>query len=342
MRNPGEFKILAWADRYRIYLLLAVVAVGLSLIAPRFLNLFNLTVILKSACLNATVAIGFTIVMICGELDLSIGTTLTLGAMLAVGLQPKIGWAGSVAVALAAGLAVGVANGLLVTKARIHSFMATLGTLTIGQGVIYLFSRGASVSVTGASDFALADFLDRPLVPPLTPRVLITIALVACCQLVLARTRAGRNVYLVGGSREAAWAAGINPARYLIAAFALSGFLSALGGTLYAMSISSATNDLGVSALMDVIAATIIGGTAMSGGKGSVTRSAVAVLTFAMLFNGFNRLDLGSEFRILVSGVVLAAVVLGDALSAYRHEQIRGRRAFLMDELRQGRGEQPK
>jgi ribose/xylose/arabinose/galactoside ABC-type transport system permease subunit/voltage-gated potassium channel Kch len=256
--------------------------------------------------LNALVAAGFTVVMICGELDLSVSSTLTLGAMLVIGLRPTLGWGGSLLAALGAGVLVGLANGVLVTRARIHSFIATLGTMTVAQGVIYMYSHGSSVSVTGAGDFALADFLETPVLPLLPPRVLVTLVFVVVIQWVLSCTRPGRNLYLVGGSKETAWLAGLNPHAYVTAAFVLSGFCAALGGALFAMGISSATTDLGVSALMDVITATIIGGTAMAGGRGSVVRSALAVLTFAAMFNGFNRLGFGSELRIFVAGLVLS------------------------------------
>ena len=331
LRSNNAF---GWIDRNRIYLLLAAVLVGMSVFAPKFLNAYNLTVITKAASLNALVAIGFTIVMICGELDLSIGSTLTLGAMLAIGLRPALGWAGSFSAAVAAGAAVGLVNGLLVSKARINSFIVTLGSLTVVQGLIYTYSHGSSLSVTGASDFALADFLEKRLVTLVTPRVLITALLVGVFHFIMTSTRPGRNVYMVGGNKETAWVSGINPARYVLMAFVLSGLLAALGGALFAMSMSSATTDLGASALMDVISATIIGGTVMTGGKGSVLRSAVAVLTFAALFNGFNRLGLGSEFRIFVAGLVLALVVLYEAWTVYQHEKVKGRRAVLMDELK--------
>jgi ribose transport system permease protein len=339
MRKHIVQSTLRWLGEQRIYVLFAATMLAMSLWAPKFLNVYNLTVITKAAALNALVAAGFTVVMICGELDLSICSTLTLGAMLAVGLRPACGWYGSVAIALGSGVLVGLVNGALVTRARIHSFIATLGTMTIAQGVIYLYSHGSSVSVTGAGDFALADFLEGPLVPLVTPRVLATLVLVLVVQGVLSHTRLGRNVYLVGGNKETAWLAGLNPNAYVTGAFVLSGFTAALGGVLFAMGISSATTDLGVSSLMDVITATIIGGTAMAGGRGSVLRSALAVLTFAAMFNGFNRLGFGSELRIFVAGLVLAAVVLHEAWSRNRHERLRGRRAYLLDELeRAGRG----
>lgn len=329
-RNQFIQNGLRWLGEQRIYVLFGLTLLVMGVWAPKFLNLYNLTVITKAMSLNALVAAGFTVVMICGELDLSVSSTLTLGAMLAVGLRPTCGWYGSVAVALGAGVAVGLANGWLVTRARIHSFIATLGTMTIVQGIIYLFSHGSSVSVTGEGDFALADFLEQAFVPLLTPRVAVTLLLVGLIQGVLSWTRVGRNLFLVGGSKETAWLAGLNPRAYVTGAFALSGFTAALGGALFAMGISSATTDLGVSSLMDVITATIVGGTAMSGGRGSVVRSALAVLTFAAMFNGFNRLGFGSELRIFVAGLVLAGVVLHEAWTRWRHERVRGRRSYLL------------
>ena len=342
MRSERLRRVGSWLGEQRIYVLLAVTMLVLSAWAPKFLNHYNLTVIAKSASLNALVAVGFTVVLICGELDLSIGTTITLGAMLAVGLQPSLGWCGSVAVALVTGVGVGVANGLLVTKLRLHSFIATLGSMTMAQGVIYMYSHGSSVSVTGAADLDLGAFLESPLgvdVPFLSlfaPRTLVTVAVVLLVHWGLTCTRPGRNLFLVGGSKETAWLAGLNPDAYVLGAFALSGFTAALGGALVGMGMSSATTDLGTSALMDVISATIIGGTAMSGGRGSVLSSAVAVLTFAAMFNGFNRLGFGSEFRVFVAGLVLAGVVLQEAWARARHERTRGRRSDLLAAWRQG------
>jgi ribose/xylose/arabinose/galactoside ABC-type transport system permease subunit len=334
-RKRGN-RLLVFVDRYRIYLLLAAVFAVMSLVAPRFLNPLNLTIIMRSTCLDATVALGFTIVLICGQLDLSIGATLTLGAMLAIGLQPVLGWWGSFLAAVAAGAGVGLINGLLVTRSRISSFIATLGTLTIVKGVIYIYCHGSSVSATGDAALARADFLERALVPLLTPRVLATAALVALAQWYLTRTRPGRNFFLVGANQETAWQSGVDPARYVTAAFVVSGVTAALGGALFALSMCSATPDLGDSSLMGVIAATIVGGTTMTGGRGSVLRSAVAVLAFAALFNGFNRLGYGSEIRVLVAGLVLALVVVHEAVAALRHDRTRGRRPVLMDELTKG------
>jgi len=324
--------VLSWIDKYRIIILLAVVFLFMALFAPRFLNGFNMTIIMKSMSLNAMVAIGFTIVLICGQLDLSIASTLTLGAILVVGVRQDYGWTAGVLAALAAGTTVGLVNGLLVAKAKIHSFIVTLGTLTIVQGIVYIYSGGSAISVTSPADFALGDFLEMQLIPLITPRVLITVLVILGFEIFFTRTRPGKNFYMVGGNRETAWLAGINTDGYLIAAFAISGFAAALGGALFAMSMSSATTDLGSNSLLIVVAATIIGGTSMAGGKGHVLYSGIAVLMLSVLFNGLNRFGVGSEVRIFASGVILAAVILYEAYALYRHEKERGRRPELMKE----------
>jgi ribose transport system permease protein len=333
MRSERIMALLGALDRHRIYVLLALVFATMPFVATGFCTGNNLTTVLKSSCLNATVAIGFTIVMICGELDLSIGATLTIGAMLAIGLRTPLGLPGCLAAAIAAGALVGLVNGLIVTKARVNSFIATLGSMTILQGLIYIYCHGSSMSITGAADLNLADFLEEPLVPLLTPRVLITVVLVALAQVYLTWTRPGRNVFLVGGNRETAWFAGVNPVRYVIGAFVASGVFAAVGGALFSLSICAATPNLGTSCLMDVIAATIVGGTAMAGGRGSVLRSALAVLTFTALFNGFNLLGFQNELKVLLAGVVLALVVVYEAVVVQRHERSRGQRPDLLAEL---------
>ena len=204
------------------------------------------------------------------------------------------------------------------------------------QGIIYIYSHGSSLSVSTDSAFELADLLERQIAPLVTPLIIITLMLVFGSQAVLSWTKWGRNFFLVGGNKETAWFSGVSPTRYIVAAFIVSGVMSALGGALCSMAMCSATTGLGAACLMDVIAATIVGGTAMAGGKGSIVRSAVAVLMFAMLFNGFNRLGYASELKVLVAGLVLALVVVHEAVMARRRERERGRRPMLMDELAEG------
>jgi ribose transport system permease protein len=325
---------VAFADRYRIYLLFVVVFAFMSVFAPKFFNFINLTSILKAISMNVAVSIGFTIVMICGQLDLSIGTVVSFAGLLTLGLQPRLGFPGSIAVAIIGGCLVGLFNGILVTKAKINSFIVTLGTMTILQGGIYQFSGGNSISVTTDQAFAISDFLGKSFLPLLTPRILISLVLVLVMELILRRTRAGRNFYIVGGNKSTAWLAGINTDRYIIIAFVLSGLGAAIGGIASVLEQTSATLNLGDSSLMYVISATIIGGTAMSGGKGGVLRSAVAIFTLEMLYTGVILFGLGNEVKISLAGLILAYVVLYEAYAIFKHEKTLGQRPELMKEVK--------
>jgi len=331
MRSRGS--LLSLGDRYRIYVLFVAVFAFMSLLSPKFFTVYNFTTILNAITMNATVAIGFTVVMICGQLDLSIGTVITFAGVLTMGLQPYLGFAGSIAVAVLGGAIVGLVNGLLVTKTRINSFIVTLGTMTILQGSIYQFSGGNSISVTTDQVFAISDFLGKNLLPLITPRVLITIILVVAVEFILRRTRAGRDFYIVGGNRSTAWLAGINTDRTITAAFVLSGVTAAIGGVVSVLVSTAATLKLGENSLMYVISATIIGGTAMSGGKGGVLRSVAAIMTLEMLYTGIILFGLGNEVKIFFAGLILAYVVLYEAYAVYRHEKTLGQRPWLMKEL---------
>lgn len=301
----------------------------MAIAAPHFFTLSNQTTILKGMSLSMPAAIGFTVVMICGQLDLSIGTNLTLGGMMAIGLQPHWGWGGSILAALLCGLLVGFINGVLVAKVKVDSFIATLGTMTITQGLIYMFCHGGTLTL---DSFQFGTWMETPFLPLLSPRIFITIILVSIAEFLLLRTHAGRNIYLVGGNPATAWNAGLPVDRYIIGAFVASGFLACLGGVLFGIGINSAMPTMGNNSLMEVVAAVIIGGTSMSGGRGSVVKSMVALIALTMLYNGLECLGAGWEIRKIASGFVLASVVLFDARAAARQRTMRGCRHELLEE----------
>lgn len=157
--------VLTFVDRNRIYILFILVFLFMAFFAPRFFNVFNLTTIMRTMAMNATVAIGFTIILIIGQLDLSIGTIITFSGILGLGLKEYLGFGGSVPVAILAGGAIGFVNGLLVAKAKINSFIVTLGMMTILQGAIYAFTGGNSVSLSTDDAFAVSDWLSGMIFP---------------------------------------------------------------------------------------------------------------------------------------------------------------------------------
>jgi len=321
-------------DRHRALLMFLGAYLFLSLFAPHFFTFYNTTSLLKASSLNGIVAIGFTLIFILGELDLSVGAVVMLCGMLVPGLQPELGWAGGILCALLAGACIGLVNGLLVAKAGISSFIVTLGMMVILEGVMHIYSGGSSMSV---ASFGLADWLDRPLLPLLPPRVIITFALVGGASLFLQKTPLGRGFFIVGGDPEMAWRAGLNRDRYLILGFVICSVTAALGGALLAASLSSMTGDavLATRTLMTVLAAVIIGGTPLTGGKGSVVKSYFAVLLLTTVSNGIGCFGLGFEVQMFANGVILAAVVLYEAYVIYRHNLLKGQRPHLLADLEQ-------
>ncbi|TFG58236.1 MAG: ABC transporter permease [Spirochaetales bacterium] len=337
MRSIGKSSVTSWVDKYRIFLLFGVVFLFMSVFAPRFFNSYNLTSIMRTVAMNGAVAIGFTIVMICGQLDLSIGTVITFSAVVALGLKTALGFGVSVPLAVIAGAGIGLINGLLVAKAKINSFIVTLGMMTLLQGAIYTGTGGNTIALSTPDAFAVSDFLTKMIFPLVTPRVLITLVLVALFTVFMQKTRIGRNFYMVGGNRMTAWLAGINTDRYTIIAFILSGTLAAIGGVFFAMEQAATTLKLGETSLMYVISATIIGGTAMSGGKGGILKSFVAILTLEVLYQGIVLFGLGNEVKIFIAGLILAFVILYEAFTVFRHEKVVGQRPELVAELEKGK-----
>lgn len=331
--NRPRLGIAQLLDRYRAFLLFLILFVLLSIFAPNFFNFYNFTTILRGASLNGVVAIGFTIMFILGQLDLSVGAVVMFCGMLVIGLQPDFGWYGSFFITVFVGSLIGLVNGILVAKAKIHSFIVTLGMMIILTGALHLYSDGGSMS---AYDFTMSDWLETPVIPLLPPRVIITLLLVLGSSFFLNWTRFGKGFFMVGGNPETAWLAGLNSEKYVILGFILSSTMSAIGGSLFAISLSSMSSYaiLGTRTLMTVLAAVIIGGTSMSGGKGSIINSFFAVLLLTTLFNGIGAFGFGFEVQIFVNGLILALVVLYESYSNYRYEILKGQRAELLEELK--------
>jgi len=306
-----------------------------TLFAPNFFNMFNLNSLLRTTNLYAMMSIGLTMVMICGQLDLSIQSVMNLGAVLTLGMfsNNNLPWGIAIIIGVLAGLVFGLINGILVAKAKISSFIVTLGTMTIAQGVVFLYCRAGSIGV--GSDFSFSDLITGQIVPLLPPITIATLLAVAVFSFLLNKTAFGRRMYMVGGNPEAAWLAGINRDFTYIAAFTLSGGLAALAGILFSIAQGTAVpnmGDSGISPLMLTIAATIIGGVSMAGGRGGVAKSYFAVLTLVTLFNMLSCFGAGYEVQILAAGLVLAIIVLYESVSMYFNDKIKGIRPNLLED----------
>jgi ribose transport system permease protein len=275
-----------------------------------FLTPGNLENVTRQVSLDAPVVFGETVVLIAGGIDLSVGATMAMAAILAIGFQ---NWGATVAtlVALGFGFAVGALNGLLVTRARIIPFIATLGTMSIARGVMLTYTHQQPLS--GIIDsFAIWGAGGLGLVPlPL----IIALGLTLMLSLALKYTRLGRNLYAIGGDREAAYLAGVSVNRHLFIAFLASGVLSALGGVLLASRLNSASVQLGNDTPLLALTAALIGGASLLGGRGTVGGAFLGVLALGMLANGLNLLGVETYHQIAIRAAILIMVVGVDALA---------------------------
>lgn len=334
MEKAGKIKINAgFINDYRAYIFLAAVLIA-GLFAKNFYTVYNFTSIFNSATLYTFIGIGFTLCMIAGHMDLSVGYMANMGAILVLGMYTLAGlpWIVAFLIAVGVGALTGIFNGILVAKAKIHSFIATLGTQFVLKGLMYIYCNGAEISVKG--DFGLTDALNASLeFLPISTVFIITLSVVVVFAIMLAKTRFGRSVYLMGGNLETAWLAGIKSDKSTILVFMLSGIVCALGGALYAAYMGTATptmGEKGIAPLMVALTATIIGGTDINGGKGSVVNTFISILAIVAMFSVLTTLVGKFEIQILFIGIVLAFCVIYETLSKYNKQKTIGVRPNLL------------
>lgn len=345
--------IISKLNNNRAYVLLILVVVIMTAIKPNFVWTGNLVPLVKTALLPITVGMGFTYVMIGGNFDLSVGAIINVGASIVMGEFNRFYWlfggeaAGTKAVvfawiiaivfALAAGVLVGLINGLLVAKGRIHSFIVTIGMLTALQGFVYTYCKGNTISADNALFVEIIErpFIKAPYVEAFTIRFVVTLIVLIFFEVLLLKTKWGRDLLMVGSNEEAAFYAGIDTQRKVIWTFIISGFTASLGGIMFAISMNAAVpnyGERGINPLMVVLASTIIGGTELTGGRGSVVKTAIAALTIQSLFNGLIMMGMGFDAQVLAAGVLLAVVVLYESFSLYRQSLRKGAKAALLKE----------
>ena len=276
---------------------------------PHFLTVSNLLNVLEQTTLNAIVAVGMTFVIISGGIDLSVGSVLALagialGLALVAGMSPPA----AVALALVVGIVCGLANGLLIAFGRLPPFIATLGMMSIARGVALMAAEGRPISGFGDGFRALAT--DRVLMIPAP--VIVTALVYAAAHFVLSRTVFGRATYAIGGNEEAARLSGVAVRFHKTAIYGVAGLTSAIAAVVLTARLNSAQPTAGTMYELDAIAATVIGGTSLLGGEGSLMGTLVGALIMGVLRNGLNLLNVSSFVQQVVIGVVIIGAVLVD------------------------------
>jgi ribose transport system permease protein len=284
--------------------LCVLLAIGFSIAIPNFLAQSNTFAILQVVAPIGLAALGVSVTMLAGEVDLSIGSMAVLGGIVAVRLAGH-GAALAVCVTLALGILLGAIQGLLISRLRMSSLVLTIGTLILLSGCAYLLSGNAAVSL---GDFRAGEFLSSRYWV-FSPVSLTFLALTALIWLGLNRSRYGHEIYAIGGGRREAEAAGVRTRRPLMLAFGVSGGMGALTGALVSLSTGGATPTGFSAVLLNSIAAAVIGGIALSGGRGSVWGVAMGALALGFISNGVN--VLGAQVYVsqfLTGGLLLAAL----------------------------------
>lgn len=283
----------------------------LSFLSPYFLTVSNLLNVLEQTAINAVIAVGMTFVIVSGGIDLSVGSIVAFsGVLLASALQAPLPIAVAIAVGLGAGALCGLVNGLLVTLGRLPPFIATLGMMSVARGAALVFTSGRPVSGFTAGFRGVAT--ERVLGIPAP--VLAAAAVYVLAHLLLTRTRFGRYVYAMGGNEEATRLSGVAVPFHKTMVYVLSGVMSALAAVLLTARLNSAQPIAGIMYELDAIAATVIGGTSLLGGSGTLGGTLVGALVMGVLRNGLNLLGISSFLQQIVIGVVIIAAVLVDSV----------------------------
>ncbi|EEY36378.1 ribose ABC transporter permease [Vibrio mimicus] len=302
-----------WLIEQKSLIALLFLVVVVSFLNPNFFTVDNILNILRQTSVNAIIAVGMTLVILTAGIDLSVGSVLALcGAFAASLIAMEVPVLLAVPTALLAGAALGAISGIIIAKGKVQAFIATLVTMTLLRGVTMVYTDGRPIS-TGFTDtadtfawFGTGYALGIP-VP-----VWLMVVVFAGAWYLLNHTRFGRYVYAVGGNESATRLSGINVDRVKIGVYAICGLLAALAGIIVTSRLSSAQPTAGMGYELDAIAAVVLGGTSLMGGKGRIMGTLIGALIIGFLNNALNLLDVSSYYQMIAKAVVILLAVLVD------------------------------
>lgn len=292
-------------------LALVLLFIVITVLNPSFMEPNNILNLLRQTSINALIAFGMTFIILTGGIDLSVGSILALSSalmagMMVSGLDPIL----AILVGILLGAIMGVINGILVSKGKMAPFIVTLATMTIFRGLTLVYTDGKPI--TGIGDSVMFQMLGRGYflgVP--VPAVVMIIAFLILWFL-LHKTSFGRKTYAIGGNERASRISGIKVDRVKVAIYGLAGTMAAIAGAILTSRLNSAQPTAGQSYEMDAIAAVVLGGTSLSGGKGRLFGTLIGVLIIGTLNNGMNLLGVSSFYQQVVKGAVILIAVLLD------------------------------
>ncbi|MCF7942038.1 MAG: ABC transporter permease [Spirochaetia bacterium] len=312
-----QFTRIRSTQEFVVFLVLVLLFIIMSLASPYFLKTQNLFNLLRNMSTIGVVGIGITMVLITGGVDLSLGSIVAVTAM----FTARMLWMGipslvAIPAGFLLGFLLGAVNGLVIAKVGVPPFITTLGMMSIARGLTYLFAtgvKGAVASNIGVTNgFILA--VGGGYLGVVPNSVIEMVLLVIIFQWFLNNTTLGRQVYALGSNREAARLSGVNIVKVEVFVYTLTGGLCALAGLMYAGLLSTAATNAGVGMEMDVIAAVVIGGASLSGGKGTIIGAVIGAAIMAIIKNAFVLLHLPTFVQTITLGLVVVLAVAADNL----------------------------
>ncbi|QHQ35126.1 ABC transporter permease [Algicella marina] len=318
----GMFRRLAGGAPQRLlaFASLIVLLIGFSLASPNFMQMTNMIAILQAASVNGVLAVAVTLVIITGGIDLSVGTMMTFCAVISgvvltyAGMPLPLG----IVAAIGAGALCGLCSGTFVAKMKIPPFIATLGMMLILKGLSLVISGTRPIYFNDTPGYTLISrgSLIGEIFPfaPIPNGVLILFVVAAFVSYILNRTVLGRYTFALGSNEEAVRLSGVNTDRWKMAIYALAGGIVGIAGLLISSRLNSAQPALGLGYELEAIAAVVIGGTSLSGGRGTILGSLIGALIMAVLINGLRVMSVAQEWQTVVTGAIIILAVYFDML----------------------------
>ena len=284
---------------------LVILCVVVALATDKFLTPSNIISVLRQISINTYIALGMTLIIILGHIDLAVGAIVAMSGTLTVGFVVNQGL--PIGVAIAAGIIIGVVAGLIdgmvVSKFRVPAFIITMAMMNVCNGIAYVYSGGQSTRIT--DKFYLFNIIPLP--------VVYMVILIIVFSFLLSKTKFGTYVYAIGGNREAARLSGVPIKKVEIIVFTLSGALAAFAGLVLASRMYSGQPSVGSGYEMDAIAACVLGGTSMAGGRGRISGTVFGAMVIGIISNGLNLIGVSSYWQLIVKGLIIACAVVLDS-----------------------------
>ena len=325
--RPGIVRNIINDPVFKPLVALLLMALAMTFLSENFMTSDNIFNVLRQTSVNLCIAVGMTLVIITGGIDLSVGSVLALSGAVAAGMAHEgfslesadtyvsVTFWGCCLAAMIVGTIFGAMNGVLITRFKVPPFIATLGVMTICRGLTMLYTGGFPITDLGDG----FEFLGTGWLLGIPMPVWVAVIVICLFVFFMRNSRTGRHIYAIGGNEKASLLSGIRVSRVVIFVYTVAGILSAIAGILVTARLDSAQPNAGTGYELDAIAAVVIGGASLSGGRGSIIGTVIGALIIGVLNNGLVLLDVSPFWQQVIKGLVILLAVIIDRFSSRKH-----------------------